>query len=84
MRRAGLSLTLALSAFAAAENVVPAVPAVISATALEGKAADVKTAAQNILIKTENVVPSGAKIGTDDKPLAFKVSKTAAGEDAVV
>ena len=81
MRRAGLSLTLALSAFAAAENVVST--SVLSATALEGKAADVKTAAQNILIKTEGAVPSGAKIGSDDKPLAFKVANIA-GEDAVV
>ena len=81
MRRAGLSLTLALSAFAAAENVVST--SVLSATALEGKAADVKTAAQNILIKTDGAVPSGAKIGSDDKPLAFKVANNP-GEGAVV
>lgn len=79
MRRAGLAVALAFAAFAAAEDT----PLMATTAVVEGQAADVATAMQNILIQTEGTVPSSVKLGGEGNPLAFEVSNQA-GEDAVV
>jgi UDP-N-acetylglucosamine enolpyruvyl transferase len=79
MRRAGLTVAFAFATFAAALEDTPAVTNVN----LEGEAADLAKALQNILIQTEGTEPATIKIGGEDNPLAFSISNQA-GPEAVV